>query len=370
MLDPVIARRRRPYRSMQSAIERRPARDLGGPEDDHARQFQRRGEMRDAGVVAHQQPRAAQQRRKGAGGDRRRSVDRGSAHRGRHRSGDRGLVLRAGQHQRQAAVVVQGVANRGEALRRPAPLHCSCAGMQTNVRIRPQARGDAARGEFGMVGSGQRKLQLLADGRGAEKAHQREQTPDLRAVVGIRQERPVATARSAETGVEPCAELRDERVRDRAVAMHLDRQTGSPRPHRGKEPGQCGRIGRLFRKARKAGKSDEIVDMARVAGGKRRRPGQADERDARVRTGCTQCAQRRHGTQHVAQLQRPEHDDRLRLQNVQQEMLHADFLPKMGLRCCNRDAGPHWRHGRRLSGRARVTGAGRAGSPGASYKAV
>ena len=106
----------------------------------------------------------------------------------------------------------------------------------------------------------------------------------------------------------PRAEGRHQRIDHAAAAVQLDREIELARLDLGEEAGQRIDRRRHLGQTGKAGKGDELVDV-RQAMREALAPRQADERDARRRIGAAQRAQRRHRAQHVAEHQRPEHDD-------------------------------------------------------------
>src|SRR5690606_28192333 len=100
----------------------------------------------------------------------------------------------------------------------------------------------------------------------------------------------------------PRAEHGDDGVRQRAAAVQLQRDVEAPRLCRVQELGQCAHVAIALGHAREARELEEVVDVVREACSEAACPRQADQRYARARARVPQCAQRRHGTQQVAEL--------------------------------------------------------------------
>lgn len=97
-----------------------------------------------------------------------------------------------------------------------------------------------------------------------------------------------------------------------AAAVHLQSHVGPGRPHPAKEGRQFIRPAGLLGELRNAREFDQLVDVGVEAGHEFARAGQPYQRNPGLRKGLAQGAQRRHGAQHVAQLQRPEYGDPVR----------------------------------------------------------
>ena len=102
----------RPQHAVSRGVERCPARHVGARTHGNARRAKRRGDMLHAGVFAHQQARAFEQRAERPQGGAAAQVERGAAHVLPHRSNQRGFVRRAGQHDAEARWAGRGSPRR------------------------------------------------------------------------------------------------------------------------------------------------------------------------------------------------------------------------------------------------------------------
>ena len=103
----------------------------------------------------------------------------------------------------------------------------------------------------------------------------------------------------------------DDIVRDAAAAMQLNRKIEAPRAQRARNAGRCASVSCCSGKPIAPGNTINSSTQMRVSLDERRGPRQADQRDMRMRIRLPQRAQRGHGAQHVAELQRAKDDDAL-----------------------------------------------------------
>ncbi len=172
--------------AVKAAVERRPSFRVRAGEDHHAGNFERRGDVRHARVVADQQPSARQQRRHRAQAGAARQIDRPMAHRARHRPDQLLLFARTRQRYSQSAIR-HFVGHGGELLRRPASGRRPRSRMDADKFIREQIARFGGLQHLPLVAFAQRKLHLLALRRNAQGFHQSQHSPNLVFVFRVRQ---------------------------------------------------------------------------------------------------------------------------------------------------------------------------------------
>ncbi len=181
---------------MQVAVKRCPALGGGRRVDYDARYAQSRGEVRNAGIVTHQQPCVAEQCREGTERGAAREIETRCARELYNRCRQETLRFRSRQYNLKSQFH-QGVDNGSESVGRPAPRRGARTRMDTNVLFffQPGRLCDSVK--FIPVARKDRKLQFFSLQRDADKLHEPQRAPDLRFLFRVGQK--MARVRSIST---------------------------------------------------------------------------------------------------------------------------------------------------------------------------
>jgi hypothetical protein len=304
---------------MPHAVKRSPAGGIGGEEHHDARRAERAGEMGHAGVVADQHASAGDDQGQSAHRDVACRHEARGPHVRRHFLADRTFRRRAGEHDVESQRA-QRVADRGKTLARPPLVGGPRAWMQADIAMALERGHPGKLRRLGRVAVGERELEMLTAGACADMLGERNEAPDLVPVLRIGKVRCVdRMLRRREARGRVRGEQLDDRVGTHAVAVHLQRDVVTSTLHLGQKSRNRTDVGTAFRQSGKPRERDEIVDDMRIAPNECRGPWQTDERHARARNRVPQGPQRRHGTQHVAELQRAEDGNATRIGRASRE---------------------------------------------------